>query len=195
MNELPKDPRKIRERIRRYERKLRLEKQSFDAYDDSAGSRYLLGPLYLVMGDLTGALKSFEWFAKEFPDDGGEPGHRLCWALALYRSGQKEAAAQMLRKAMLLNLYLIPRLLGIEMAHLDIWYGSNWQEPDYVESIPPEYFSLWDKDALHWASDLCRNEEFKRVEARYIEIHRELLNLSSGPRRSLLVDEASRLQG
>lgn len=73
---LPKDPRKIRERIRSYERELRCEKKEYGGYDNGAGKRYLLGPLYLLMGDFQGAIKSFRWFEKEFPDDGGESGHQ-----------------------------------------------------------------------------------------------------------------------
>jgi len=48
MFNIPTDPKKIRERIRRYERALRNEKKKFGAYDDSAGKRYFLGPLYLL---------------------------------------------------------------------------------------------------------------------------------------------------
>ena len=99
MYELPKEPRKIRERIRRYERKIQREKDVLGRVRDGAGKRLLLGPLYMLMGDLDGALRSFKWFEEEFPDDCGDPGQGLCWALALYHSGQKEAAARKLRQA------------------------------------------------------------------------------------------------
>ena len=195
MYELPKDPRKIRQRIRRYERKLRLEKSEFGWYSDGAGKRYFLGPLYLLMGDLTGAMESFDWFQREFPDDSGGPGHRLCWALALHRSGRTEAAERKLREAMLLNLYILPRLLGSTREEMDIWHSSNWEWPSYVDVIPPEYFSLWDDEALAWATALYHSEEFRDVEARYIEIYWELKSLPVGDRRTQLVDEAERLKG
>ena len=193
MYRLPKEPRKIRELIRRYERKIRQEKDVFGRVHDGAGKRHLLGPLYMLMGDLDGALRSFRWFEEEFPDDCGDPGQYLCWALALYRSGEHDTAARRLRQAMLMNLYLVPHLLGLERQRIDMWHGSNVEKPDYLDEIPPEYFSLWDRESLQWASELYQSAEFKTVEARYIEIHRELLHLRPGSRWSSLVDEARKL--
>ena len=80
------------------------------------GALKLLGPLYLLMGDVVGAVKSFDWFEQTFPDDIGEPVHFLCWTLALDRSGDTAQAVQRLRQTMLSNLYLIPHLLGREQA-------------------------------------------------------------------------------
>jgi tetratricopeptide (TPR) repeat protein len=158
MLEFPKEPKKIRARIRRYERKLRKEYEATGFYGDGYGKRYLLGPLYLLMGDLEGALKSFEWFAQTFPDDTGEPIQNLCWALALYRSGNLAEATLKLRQAMLSNPYLIPRLLGIAQDKLDIaqdeldfgYYFNLFQKED-VEYMPPEIWALWDEVALQWA--------------------------------------------
>jgi len=66
------DPKKIRERIRRYERNLKKR----DARDGS-GSRYLLGSLYLLLDDTEGALAHYKWFAKKFADDGAIPSSKL----------------------------------------------------------------------------------------------------------------------
>jgi hypothetical protein len=60
----PTDPKKIRSRIRSYERSLKKEYDLHRAYDDSAGKRYLLGSLYLLLGDIDGALKHYTWFEK-----------------------------------------------------------------------------------------------------------------------------------
>ena len=46
---------------------------------------------------------------------------------------------------MLQNLYLLPRLLGIEPTKHDIWHGSNLAEPEYIEYLPEKYFGLWDE--------------------------------------------------
>ena len=148
MFEFPKEPKKIRSRIRRYERKLRKEYEATGFYGDGYGKRYLLGPLYLLMGDLDGALESFEWFAQTFPGDMGEPVQYLCWALALYRSGNLAEATLKLRQAMLSNLYLIPKLLGIAQDELDIGDYFNLFQKEEVEYIPPEIWALWDEAAL-----------------------------------------------
>jgi hypothetical protein len=193
MNRLPKTPTKIRERIQRYERELRQERKRFGGIDDSAGKRYLLGPLYLLLGDIKGALNSFAWFEKTFPDDMGEPEHYLCWTLALYRAGNLAAAERKLGQAMLSNLYLLPHLLGLEQPVLDIWHASNIEQKDYLAYIPPEFLALWDQAALQWANETYHNSKLNQVRERYIEIYRQLKDEPVGPKRSELVREASRL--
>ena len=194
MSRLPKDPTKIRERIKRYERELRQELKNFGAIDDGSGKRYLLGPLYMLLEDTKGALKSFEWFEKTFPGDMGEPEHYLCWTLALYRSGNIAAASQKLLQTMLSNLYLIPHLLGFEQPELDIWHGSNIDQKDYLGYIPSEFLALWDEAALQWAKETYRSPKLSQVRERYIEIYRQLKDERPGPKRSELVKEAFRLQ-
>ena len=91
MFEISTDPKKIKDRIRRHERAVRNEKKKYGGYDDGAGKRYILGPLYLLLDDIEGALQTFEWFKQEFPDDVGEPLKNLCWTLALYRVGDSDS--------------------------------------------------------------------------------------------------------
>ncbi len=186
--------RKIRERIRRYERKLREEKRTYGDYRDGAGKRYLLGPSYLLLGDTEGAMKSFRWFEAEFPDDCGEPGHFLCWASASWRAGDQEGAARKLKQTMLANLYIIPHLLGLEIVALDIWHGSSDEEPRYLQFIPDEYFLLWDENELAWAARLYHSLEFETIRTRYVEIHKELKDTAPGAKRSRLVEEAYHLR-
>jgi hypothetical protein len=83
MSFFPTEPKKIRARIRRYERELRKEQDKFGYIGDGYGKRYLLGPLYLLMDDVEGAVRSCEWFEQTFPDDIGEPVHFLCWTHGL----------------------------------------------------------------------------------------------------------------
>ena len=83
MSTFPKDPKQIKARINRYQNALQNEQKRFGDIDDSAGKRYLLGPLYLLAGDIDGALAHFKWFEKTFPDDVGEPMQSLCWTLAI----------------------------------------------------------------------------------------------------------------
>ena len=70
----PTDPKRIRERIRRYERIFRQE-QRRSMIGDGYGKRFLLGPLYMLLSDIQRALASFDWYEQTFPDDGGEPYH------------------------------------------------------------------------------------------------------------------------
>jgi len=194
MMRLPKAPKPIRAQIKRYERTLAQEHKTFGAIRDGAGHRYWLGPLYLVLDDLPGALQSFAWFAQTFPDDRGEPLQYLCWSLALYRNGQLEAAVQKLRQTMLMNLYLLPHLLGLHQAPLAIWHGSNWAEASYLQWVPPEFFALWDEAALRWAQERYVSLAFTQVRTRYIELCHQLQTEPPGPMRQQLVNEVFVLQ-
>jgi hypothetical protein len=194
MYDFPQDPKKIRPRIRRYERALRREQACYGFINDGAGKRYLLGPLYLLMGDTEGALRSFTWFAQTFPDDSGDPLHCLCWTLALYRAGELEHAAAKLRQTMLSNLYLLPRLLSMDQAHIDMWYPSNLAEQRYSDDVPDALLALWEPPALQWVNALYSGEPWRRIRCRYIAIYTQLKDEPPGPKRSRLVEEAFQLQ-
>jgi hypothetical protein len=194
MSRFPTDPRKIKERIKRYEDDLHKEKKKYRFISDGSGKRYMIGPMYLLLGDISGAGKSFEWFEKEFSEDSGEPFHLLCWALALYKSNNTGKAEKKLRRAMLSNLYLLPYLVGIERPALDIWQSTNWEGKEYVEQGPIELLELWDEQALGWAKELYQNESFRKVRERTIEIFRLLKTEPVGPKRSILVKELSALR-
>ena len=146
----PTDPRRIRDRIRRYERALKRELDT-GYRRDGHGKRYLLGPLYMLLGDVDGALASFDWYVEAYPDDGGEPYQYLTWALALFRGGRRPEAVHKLYQTMLKNVYLVPFVLGHEPRRLDIWHGSNWEWLEYAAEVPQELLSLWDDVALRWA--------------------------------------------
>jgi hypothetical protein len=194
MYDFPQDPKKIRPRIRRYERALRREQACYGFINDGAGKRYLLGLLYLLMHDTEGALRSFTWFAQTFPDDSGNPLHCLCWTLALYWVGELEHAAAKLRQTMLSNLYLLPRLLSMDQDHIDMWYPSNLAEQRYSDDVSDAVFALWEPPALHCASTVYQGAPMQRVRCRYIAIYHRLQTERPGPKRSRLVAEASRLK-
>ncbi len=189
----PTDPKRIRERIRRYERALKKELEN--GYGgDGYGKRFLLGPLYMLMGDVDGALASFDWYEKAYPDDGGEPYQYLTWALALFRGDRRQEAFNKLYQTMLENLYLVPFLLGRNPQPLDIWHGSNLGWIEYAVEIPRELLSLWDDVALQWAREVSKNPVVVEKVARYVAIHRELKSEPRGPRRTALVNEAFALK-
>ncbi len=189
----PREPKKIAERIRRYENALRKEIQMHGTIDDGAGKRYLLGVLYLLKGDPAAALKSYAWLEEALPDDGGEPLDYLCWTLALYRSGDLESASKKLRQTMLQNLYLVPALIGEEQVRLDIWVGANWGENDYLQDAPAEYFALWDEAALGWARQTYQSPGMREARDRHIAILKQLKTEPVGPKRAKLVAELYQL--
>jgi len=168
---------------------VRKECETFGCIRDGSGARYLLGPFYLALGDLLGALGSFRWFEEEFPDDIGEPFHYLCWTLALYRAGDVAAATLKLRQTMLSNLCLIPHLLGIEQEELPFRLSLNFERSDWVLEGDSAMLVLWDAPALQWARETYQSRESRRVRDHYIHICTMLEGERPGPTRSQLVDE------
>ena len=189
----PSGPKRIRERIRRYERALKRELE--EGYGgDGYGKRYLLGPLYMLMGDVDGALASFEWYEDAYPDDSGDPYQYLIWALALFRGGRRQEAFNKLYQTMLENLYLVPFLLGQNPQRLDIWHGSNLEWIEYAVDVPQELLNLWDDVALQWAREVSEHPAVVERIACFVAIHRELKSEPPGPRRSALVNESFALK-
>lgn len=189
----PSDPKRIRERIRRYERALKRELEE-EYGGDGYGKRYLLGPLHMLMGDVDGALASFDWYEDAYPDDGGDPYQYLTWALALFRGGRRQEASNKLYQTMLENLYLVPFLLGQNPQPLDIWRGSNLGWIEYAVEVPKELLNLWDDVALQWAREVSEHSAVVEKVARCVAIHRELKSEPPGPRRSALVHESFALK-
>jgi tetratricopeptide (TPR) repeat protein len=190
MSFFPTDPKKIRARIRSYERKLQKELEETGMIHDGYGKRYLLGPLYLLMNDVEGALNHYAWFEETCPDDGGDPIHLLCWALVYYRVGRLDAGVSKLRQAMLSNLLLIPQLLGLPEDDIGLGDEALFSEKFYLEYAPGEVFTLWDEAALNWLIDVYQSPEVKVVRERYIALEKQLATEPPGPRRTQLVKEA-----
>ena len=182
--QIPKDDKKIKQRIRNYERSLSQEKRRFGGYRDGSGKRFLLGPLHMIMGDLEGALRSFAWFEVEFPDSSDEAPQLLCWSLALHRVGEDDKARRLLRRTMFANLYIIPRLLGMEVRRHDMWHGSNTKEPSYLSWVPNEYWGLWNDSERQWGAELWQSSDFRESRDRYVELGHALKSLRPGPERN-----------
>lgn len=177
------DPKKIRERINRYERNLRKRDNR-----DGSGSRYLLGPLYLLLDDTEGALAHYKWFARKFHDDGGEPFHRLCWALTLCRAGKQKGAALRLRDAHFQNVYLIPAVLGIPHGQPSgLRRGSNWEDEDYLSRAPSAFLTMWRPEEKQWLQSVWDSAGFREFVQAHIDIMRQLSEEPAGEKRSALV--------
>ena len=186
---IPKTSKGLHSRIDQLKKVLRSEKKKFGCYDDSYGRRYLIGPLYLLAGDEAGGIRYYNWFQKNFPSDIGEPGMHLCWTLTLYRSGKIKKAESQFIRTLFSNLYIVPHLLGLELPGHSFSQGSNWETPDYMNYIPPEYFAAWTDSEIQWAKDLYERSDVAALRNRFIELEALLDDEPRGPERSKMVDE------
>jgi len=188
---IPDTEKKLRSRISSYKSALTKEKRTFGHINDGDGKRYLLFPLYFVLGDMRRAAQYFDWYATEF-DDVGEPIQKLCWALCLHRLGREEARYR-LADLMLTNLYLIPHVLGRKVEQLDIWHASSDAEPGYAEYLPDEVQQKITESEITWVAEQYDSTEFVHVRERHIDIYRRLPTVKEIDARRVLLDDADAL--
>jgi hypothetical protein len=188
-NFFPTDPKKLRDTIRRYERAFKAPH-----YDDGPGKRFLLGPLYLLMSDIPGALKSYEWYEREFPDDVPEAFNHLCWVLTLLKSEKIDLAKLKLRGLIFENLYIIPILLGEKTEQHPFKHSSNWSELSYVVEGPcDEIFSLCTDTEKKWIRHEWENPLLQEDIRNYIELYKVLSITRSIEDRQMIISQADKL--
>ncbi len=190
---IPDTEKKLRARISSYKSAMNKEKRSFGYINDGGGKRYLLFPLYFVLGDMKRASEYFDWYTTEFEDDVGEPVQKLCWALCLHRLERNEEARRRLADLMLCNLYMIPHVLGRPVESLDIWHSSNDAEPGYAEYLPDEVQQKITESELAWIAEQYDSPEFVRIRERHIKIYGQLPSIQKTEDRRALLDEADAL--
>jgi len=190
MYDFPKTEKALKKRISSYKASLSKEQREFGHVNDGAGKRYLLFPMYLALDNTEEAQDYIAWYENEFSDDVGEPIQKLCWAVILKRIGKETEARKLLAETMLANLYLIPKVLGKQMAIYDIWHPSSDAQMHYVEYLPQEVLASLTEAEAQWISHEYESAEFQRIRNRYIEIYQKLTDIKNINERKRLVDES-----
>ncbi len=181
---IPTDSKKIRATIRQYERNFEKDPN----YRDGSGSRFLIGPYYLLLGDVDGALRHYRWFEAKFPDSMDEPFHGLTWSLAMFRSGQAEESIYRLRRAHFANTYLIPAILEIPYGQPDLRRGGNWEEQEYVMEGPTQFLAVWQSNDRSWLKEVWQSPGFQAFVQTHSELEGKLAKEPAGPARTVLVE-------
>ncbi|MGE5480687.1 MAG: tetratricopeptide repeat protein [Chloroflexota bacterium] len=190
----PKTPRGIKSQITRLEENLKIEKNTFGAIQDGRGIRYEIGPLYMLLGDYEGALKAFDFFEKNFPDDCAEPLHTLMWALTLFKNKEFEKAESKLIDTMLINVYIIPKVVGVVVDRRISKHSFYFEEEEFCQGMPKELLKHWDAEAIEWAKSAWHSENVVNIREKYIELQNQIANARSGPRRTKLMRELGKLR-
>jgi len=182
----------VQERQRRWPEALTLNQQLLELNPaDHQGVRYLLGPLYLRVGDVEAAIKHLRRIAAE------EVGSAFCLALACLRAGRPEAVVgEALLTGFALNGYLAPMLLAEPWQRLDAYHGTNMREPEWADDAREVLAPLWQEtpesaavlrqwwlapEVVAWRRDLDG-------------VMVQLKNAPVGPAREVLVAQWSRLE-
>ncbi|MCW7551632.1 hypothetical protein NX722_03020 [Endozoicomonas gorgoniicola] len=187
----PDTEKKLKSKISSYKSSMKKEKKDIGFISDGSGKRYILFSLYFVLNDLDKFEEYVGWYNEEFPDDMGEPIQKLCWSLGLYRANKIVEARFMLAELMLLNLYLIPHVIGENLEHEhDIWHSTNFHYLDYVHDLPKEVKDNIKNSEIEWMRECYNSPDFSRIRKRYIEIYHKLLTVREIEERRVLLKES-----
>ncbi len=181
---------RVRTRIDKIKRELAADRRRHGGYyDDSRGLRYLPPELYLRIRDYAGAKRYFNWFHKNFPDDGGYPEFLFEWALTLYKCKKMVDAENKVLETFFANTYLLSHFLRSQGHGRDIEYGSNWETEEILQDFAYSCEEEEWKDFADWLSAFMKTERYIGYTDRFLEIKEELKDRPSGERRSALVRE------
>ena len=193
MYHFPTDPKKIKQRIRRYETSLRKDDPMY-GLRDGYGKRFLLGPLYLMLGDVQDTLDHYKWYQNKYPDDSGSALNFLCWAIALYRHGDFEKAEKKVINTMLSNIFLIPYISGRKIPSLDSWEDRYYNELMEIEYFPHEILNYITNKEMEWLKALHNSPKITTIREKYIEIDDQLENIPRGEKRTKLCYELFKIK-
>jgi len=184
---------KLKKTIRSYRAILAGEKRKFGGYDDSAGRRYDIPFFYMELRDFKGAMRYFNWFEKEFPDDIGDLFFNFIWALTLFENKKFEKARKKLYKTAFSNTYLFDLLNGKQIHQIDkeefIWF----ERIENAKAIENECQKLMTESFLDWLKEFIESEEYKSNLSEFISINKLLKDEKSGEKRDFLLRNLRKL--
>ena len=190
----PKQVERLRDKITKIKRALTADKKRWGGfYDDSQGLRYLPPELYLKLKDYTGALRYFNWFKKNFPDDIGFPTFLFEWTVTLFKTKRLEQAENKAIETFFSNTYLIDKFLGKEFLELHISENSNWELSSLAENFHYSKDQNELSDFAKWLNSFVTSNKFFKIANEFIDIERKLKTELVGPKRSALVKRRYRL--
>jgi len=185
----PKQTERLKKEITKIKRALAADKRRWGGYyDDSQGLRYLPPELYLKLEDYTGALRYFNWFEKNFPDDEAFPVFLFEWTVTLFKTNRLQKAATKAFETYCSNIYLLAYFLQHELPNPDIKYSSNWSSPELTKHLPYKKEQNNLTDFTDWLEEVVASQRFKDFSQQYIDIQIQLKEESPGPKRSALVE-------
>jgi hypothetical protein len=180
---------RIQKKIDRYKKALADQRARFGFMDDGQGLRYEIPVLQMRLLDLTGALRYHTWFWKNMPDDIGDPLMYLAWTAMFYHRNELKKARIYLRSTLFSNLHLIPRVIGKPIGPYEMWYGSNIEEPLWLESYDFHSLEFLTPAFLDWLAGEYLSDEIAKEAAHFVELNRRLKDEPVGKSRKAIVEE------
>ncbi|WP_245813370.1 hypothetical protein [Lutibacter agarilyticus] len=167
----PKQIERIKTKINKIKKALAADKKHWGGhYHDGRGLRYLPPEQYLKIQDYTGALRYFNWFSKNFPDDACYPVFLLEWTITLFMTKRKKQAEQKLIQTFKSNTYIIDKFLNKDFKHLDKTETSNWEFESLVEGLPYSNTQEELLDFTNWLEKFIVSDQFLIPTNKFLEL-------------------------
>jgi hypothetical protein len=185
----------VRTKIEKIKKALAEDKRLWRGfYNDGRGLRYLPPQYYLKIEDYSGALRYFNWFKKNFPDDSCFPEFLFTWTITLFYKNKLAEARVMAYRTYFSNTYLFDKFFGQAIVPIEKWEGSNLETPEYTD-----YFTYSAGDSKFtaftgWLRNLIYSDDFQRVSDTFIELNRELKDQPSGVKRNETLSRLEKLE-
>jgi hypothetical protein len=190
----PKQIERLKNKITKIKRELSADKKHWGGfYHDGKGLRYLPPELYLKLNDYSGALRYFNWFDKNFPEDSGFPIFLFEWTITLFKKKKIKLAEKKALETFYSNTYLIDLFLGNELQDFNKSENSNWEYASLAENLGYSKNQEELNDFVKWLEDFTKTETFYSFANKYIKIQLELVAGPVGERRSKLINEKYKL--
>ncbi|WP_051568347.1 tetratricopeptide repeat protein [Crocinitomix catalasitica] len=159
---------RIKNKIVKIKKALTADKKHWGGeYHDGSGLRYLQPALYIQLHDFTGALRNFNWFDKNFPDDCCSPQFYFEYALTLFKTKRIEKAEKKIIESLQCNHYMVNYFLDHNSLNgLD---QSQWEIKSLVQYFPYKKEDPIVEGFTAWLTDISKSKKFIKAKKSIIE--------------------------
>ena len=182
----------VRTKIDSIKKALAADKRKWGGqYRDGRGLRYLSPQYYLKLQDYSGALKYFNWFHKNFPDDSGHPNFLFEWAITLFYCDKIEDAEKKAFQTYFRNTYYFDKFFDKKITPLDKWEGSNWEHAEMALDLIYSCKQNALADFSNWLQAFINSDRFIQTSKSFLYLMQQLKNTPVGQKRTELVRRLS----
>jgi len=166
---------RIKLKIAKYKKALADDKKFWGGYyHDGRGIRYVIPEQYIKICDYKGAVKYFNWFAKNFPDDTCYPIFLFEWTFSLFKCGKLVEAEKKAHRTFFSNTYLLDNFLGKEPLQLEKNESFSWESESLLKHFTYSNKNVEFTEFGEWLETVLQSRTFLDKANNFIEISRQL---------------------
>ena len=186
---------RIKLKIAKYKKALADDKKFWGGYyHDGRGIRYVIPEQYIKIKDYKGALKYFNWFAKNFPDDTCYPIFLFEWTFSLFKCGKLVEAEKKAHRTFFSNTYLFDNFLGKEPLQLEKNESFSWESESLLKHFTYSNKNIEFTEFGEWLETVLQSRIFLDKANNFIEISRQLKIESEVEKRGDLINRLNEIK-